>query len=107
MPPVLRLLTRTYCVRNTSTYNVRLLPVRPPGHAGAMTRPAREGRDWLRVGEVARILHVSPRTVTRWADEGKIPIVRTLGGHRRFSAAEIADLAARMGLPHGGVRGEG
>ena len=40
-------------------------------------------------GEVAKLFHVNPKTVTRWARAGKISSVRTLGGHRRFLAREI------------------
>ena len=39
--------------------------------------------------EVAAIFRVNPKTVTRWAQSGKISAIRTLGGHRRFNAAEI------------------
>ena len=38
---------------------------------------------YLRTGEVAEILSVSPKTVSRWAKEGKLPFLKTLGGHRR------------------------
>ncbi len=44
---------------------------------------------YLLAGEVAALLHVSPKTVTRWARDGKLPHVRTLGGHRRFPADKI------------------
>ena len=48
---------------------------------------------YLRAAEVADILHVSPKTVSRWAKEGKLPFLRTLGGHRRYPEAEIRQLA--------------
>ena len=38
----------------------------------------------LTPAEVARLFRVNPKTVTRWAQEGKIAAVRTLGGHHRF-----------------------
>jgi excisionase family DNA binding protein len=47
---------------------------------------------YLRTAEVAAILHVSPKTVSRWAKEGKLPFLKTLGGHRRYPAAEIRQL---------------
>jgi excisionase family DNA binding protein len=50
---------------------------------------AADTRNYLRTAEVADILHVSPKTVSRWAKEGKLPFLRTLGGHRRYSAAQI------------------
>jgi len=53
-------------------------------------------RDYLRTAEVARLLHVSPKTVSRWANEDKLPFVRTLGGHRRFPADQIQDLAQKL-----------
>ena len=46
--------------------------------------------------EVAAILHVSPKTVSRWAKEGKLPFLKTLGGHRRYPAAEIRQLADQL-----------
>ena len=35
------------------------------------------------------MFRVDPKTVVRWAREGKIGTVRTLGGHRRFRRAEV------------------
>ncbi len=54
--------------------------------------PPGSGRDsgrLMRPGEVAGVLRVDPKTVTRWADEGRLRSVRTAGGHRRFSEADI------------------
>ena len=51
---------------------------------------------YLRVGEAAEILHVSPKTVCRWAMDGKLPYQRTLGGHRRYPEQAIRDLAASL-----------
>ena len=48
---------------------------------------------YLRTAEVADLLSVSPKTVSRWAKEGKLPYLKTLGGHRRYPEAEIRDLA--------------
>lgn len=39
--------------------------------------------------EVADLFRVDPKTVTRWAQAGKIPHVRTLGGHRRYPRKQI------------------
>ena len=47
---------------------------------------------FLRPAEVADLLSVSPKTVSRWAKEGKLPFLKTLGGHRRYPAAEIQKL---------------
>jgi excisionase family DNA binding protein len=51
---------------------------------------------YLKTAEVAEILHVSPKTVTRWAKDGKLPHSRTLGGHRRFPAEAIDQLAKEL-----------
>ena len=50
----------------------------------------------LHPAEVADLLQVSPKTVARWAKEGKLPFLKTLGGHRRYPAAEIRQLAAEL-----------
>ena len=50
------------------------------------------GEKFLRTSDVAKMLHVSPKTVSRWAKEGRIPHLSTLGGHRRFPATEIERL---------------
>lgn len=39
--------------------------------------------------EVAKAFRVDPKTVTRWAAAGRIPSVKTPGGHRRFRKADI------------------
>jgi excisionase family DNA binding protein len=43
----------------------------------------------LTPSEVAALFRVDPKTVTRWAQQGKIHSIRTLGGHRRYSEAEV------------------
>jgi excisionase family DNA binding protein len=40
-------------------------------------------------GEVAKMLGVDPKTLTRWANANKIPSIRTLGGHRRYRESEV------------------
>jgi excisionase family DNA binding protein len=42
--------------------------------------------------EVAKTFSVDAKTVTRWARMGKIPCIRTLGGHRRFDREMIERL---------------
>ena len=46
----------------------------------------------LTPGEVAAMFRVDPKTVTRWAQAGKLSAVRTLGGHRRFHENEVRQL---------------
>jgi excisionase family DNA binding protein len=59
-----------------------------PSPKAATTSPSSR-----RAAEVADILHGSPKTVSRWAKEGKLPFLKTLGGHRRYPEAEIRELA--------------
>jgi excisionase family DNA binding protein len=54
---------------------------------------SREAPNYLRAAEVAEMLYVSPKTVSRWAKEGRLPFMKTLGGHRRYPEAEIRELA--------------
>jgi excisionase family DNA binding protein len=51
-----------------------------------------EGETYLRTAQVAELLEVSPKTVSRWAKEGKLPFLKTLGGHRRYPASKIQGL---------------
>jgi excisionase family DNA binding protein len=56
---------------------------------------------FLRTSEVAIMLHVSPKTVSRWAKEGRLPYRSTLGGHRRYPADEIrrlTDMLAKLSV---------
>jgi excisionase family DNA binding protein len=65
------------------------------GDAVAAQRKGNDGVEppsYLRTAEVADLLSVSPKTVSRWAKEGRLPFMRTLGGHRRYPEAEIREL---------------
>ncbi len=59
-----------------------------------------EAKSYLTRSEVARILQVSPTTVTRWAHEGRLPSQLTLGGHHRFERSVVEEL--RRSLQSGG-----
>jgi len=60
------------------------------------------GEKYLRTSDVAKMLHVSPKTVSRWAKEGRLPHLSTLGGHRRFPSSEIERLMHELsGNPSG------
>jgi excisionase family DNA binding protein len=43
----------------------------------------------LTPSEVAAILFVDPKTVTRWARAGKLDAIRTPGGHRRYLRSDV------------------
>ena len=51
---------------------------------------------YIRTAEAAKMLRVSPKTVSRWAKQGKLPHVVTLGGHRRFPADAIEKIATKL-----------
>ena len=53
--------------------------------------------DYMTTGQAARLLGVSPKTVNRWAHEGRIPCIVTLGGHLRIRASLIHELIEQMG----------
>ena len=55
-----------------------------------------QDREYMKPSEVARVLHVSPKTINRWANEGRIGCIVTLGGHRRFRRDEITAVADRI-----------
>jgi excisionase family DNA binding protein len=59
-------------------------------------RRAPSTASFLRSAQVAAILQVSPKTITRWAQQGLLPYQRTLGGHRRYPEPAIRDLAASL-----------
>lgn len=46
----------------------------------------------LTPGEVAHLFRVDPKTVVRWAKAGRLPSVRTPGGHRRFRRSAVMAL---------------
>jgi excisionase family DNA binding protein len=71
-------------------------PRRPAGLPKELSMPATEPTSYLRTAEVADLLHVSPKTVSRWAKEGKLPFLKTLGGHRRYPEAKIRELVATL-----------
>ncbi|WP_217914083.1 MerR family transcriptional regulator [Miltoncostaea marina] len=62
--------------------------------AGA--RPKRSEGPWLSVSAAARALGVSPSTLRLWASEGRVPHVRTAGGHRRFDPEALRQWLARQ-----------
>ena len=70
----------------------------------------------LTVKQVARALGVSESSLKRWCDDGRVPAVRTAGGHRRLRQDDIVQLVRRgeltltnpesLGLPPTAGRGQ-
>jgi excisionase family DNA binding protein len=80
-----------------------LLREGPGTEAPKPTRNGRaaDGERLLTPAEVAVMFRVDPKTVTKWAQAGKLTSIRTLGGHRRYYESEVRALRAEA------VGGEG
>ncbi len=61
-------------------------PAPAPGPAAA--------RSWLSLGPASALLGVDPGTLRRWADEGRVAVYTTPGGHRRFDRRALERLAS-------------
>lgn len=59
---------------------------------------------WLSLQAASRMLGVHPSTLRQWADSGKIPTVRTPGGHRRFAESDVRGLLEPEPLQPAGVQ---
>src|SRR6185369_13387174 len=73
-----------------------------------MTRSAGRDPDWIGLSEASRVLGVSPATLRRWSDAGRLRVFTTPGGHRRFSRAALqrllpADRSRRPAIGGGGL----
>lgn len=53
-----------------------------------------------RIGQAAELLGVSPDTVRRWADDGRLRVARTVGGRRMIDGADLARFAIEMAQTH-------
>ena len=52
--------------------------------------------------EVARFCHVTPDTVRKWAEAGRIPVFKTPGGHRRIRRDDLIQFLQENGMPLAG-----
>jgi excisionase family DNA binding protein len=66
----------------------RPIPARQYTRLHAIESPPGD-HDVLSPGDVARLLSVDPKTVSRWATNDGLRSFRTLGGHRRFRWADV------------------
>jgi excisionase family DNA binding protein len=55
--------------------------------------------DLLTPSEVAALFRANAKTVTRWAQSGRLPSVKTPGGHRRFYVLDIRRALNGQGPP--------
>jgi excisionase family DNA binding protein len=58
-----------------------------------MTAPRPDDR-LLTVAEVAALFRVAPKSVTRWASEGRLRCIRTPSGRARFRWSDVVALLA-------------
>jgi excisionase family DNA binding protein len=56
----------------------------------------RADEEWISLQEASDLLGVAASTVRRWADSGRVPVKRTLGGHRRFERAAVLNVARSL-----------
>ena len=52
----------------------------------------------LTPAEVAALFRVDPKTILRWAKAGKIPSMRTPGGHHRYQSSDVHALLDTLGV---------
>ena len=57
------------------------------------------GRRTLTASEAAALIGVSVATIRGWADQGRLPSHRTVGGHRRFELDELRLWLENRGAP--------
>src|SRR5688500_16109777 len=55
-----------------------------------------ERSEWLSIQEASQLLRVSSSTLRRWTEKKQVPVSKTPGGHRRYSAKVIQELAQAM-----------
>lgn len=63
-----------------------------------MSNPIEPDQRLMTPAEVAAFFRVDAKTVTRWALAGRLPSIRTLGGHRRYREVDV--LAAMRAATH-------
>jgi excisionase family DNA binding protein len=73
-----------------------------------VTRSPSHDPDWMGLSEASSLLGVSPATLRRWSDAGRLRVFTTPGGHRRFSRSALerllpADRSRRPSIGGGGL----
>jgi excisionase family DNA binding protein len=54
--------------------------------------PDQTDERWLTINEACTLLGVDQTTLRRWSDAGRIPVFRTVGGHRRYAESDVRAL---------------
>jgi excisionase family DNA binding protein len=61
-----------------------------------------EPKQSFSTSEVARFCHVTPDTVRKWAEAGRIPVFKTPGGHRRIRRDDLVRFLRENSIPLAG-----
>jgi excisionase family DNA binding protein len=64
-------------------------------------------QNWLGLSEASRLLGVSPGTLRRWSDAGRLRVFTTPGGHRRFASDALEHLLPADRSQRPSLRGAG
>src|SRR4051794_20639334 len=78
--------------RSTQIYPDFPLDGPPRGDRMPSERPAPTGAELLALGPASRLVGVDPDTLRRWADDGRVEVSMTPGGHRRFHRRSLERL---------------
>lgn len=89
--------TSTSASISTSTATSASAPASRPGRS---PEPDGDTPQLLRSHEVATIFDVTERTVINWASAGKLPSLRTIGGHLRFRRDDVMRLLSGASNMH-------
>src|SRR5688572_16981715 len=52
--------------------------------------------DWISIAAASDVLGIAQATLRRWADEGRVPVFMTPGGHRRFARQSLESVLAEQ-----------
>ncbi|HUG16978.1 MAG TPA: helix-turn-helix domain-containing protein [Thermomicrobiales bacterium] len=63
-----------------------------PAQGRSAPAPMELESKWLSIDAACKLLGVDQSTLRRWSDNGKIPVFRTPGGHRRYSEDDLRAL---------------
>ena len=58
-----------------------------------------EAKQSFSTSEVARYCHVTPDTIRKWAEAGRIAVFKTPGGHRRIRRSDLIQFLRDNGIP--------
>lgn len=66
--------------------------------------PVKTMKTLLSTRDVAQLMHVTETTIKRWSAEGKLPCVKTPGGHRKYRMKDILQFSDDQSYPLTGIQ---